>query len=160
MSVLSFVRTVLRVVVGIAGVLVLVMGLIKDTDPSTFRSAIESHELLPVWSIEFVAWGVAISEVTLGAGVVFAVTTSARASALGSLGLSMFLLAMTVYAAALWVDPPPAPVSCGCMPIAPLVDSWQPITMRNATLTALAAICTLVLLSKQSSEERTALVST
>lgn len=160
MSVLSFVRTVLRVVVGIVGVLVLVMGLIKATDPSTFRSAIESHELLPVWSIEFVAWGVAISEVTLGAGVVFAVTTSARASALGSLGLSMFLLAMTVYAAALWVDPPPAPVSCGCMPIAPLVDSWQPITRRNATLTALAAICTLVLLSKQSSEERTALVST
>jgi len=47
----------------------------------------------------FVAWGAAITEITLGAGVVFFSHDLCAGIGTGALGLSMFLLAMTVYAA-------------------------------------------------------------
>lgn len=136
----------IRSVLAIAGIAVLMLGLMKLTNIETFLAAVETHELMPDWSVTAVAWSVPVTEVILGAGVLWAVTTSLRASAIGSLALSLFLLAMTVYAAGLWISPPPEPVSCGCMPNAEVINSWKSVTIRNGSLTAITAILSRVLI--------------
>ena len=135
-----------RSLLAIAGVVVLMLGLMKLTSIDIFLAAVEAHELMPDWSVSYVAWSVPVIEVILGAGVLWAVTTSLRASAFGSLALSLFLLAMTLYAAGLWISPPPEPVSCGCLPNAEVINSWKSVTVRNGTLTALMAIVSRVLI--------------
>jgi len=136
----------IRSVLAIAGVVVLMLGLMKLTSIDTFLAAVEAHELMPDWSVSAVAWSVPVTEVILGTGVLWAVTTSLRASAFGSLALSLFLLAMTVYAAGLWISPPPEPVTCGCMPNAEVINSWKSVTVRNGSLTAITAIVSRVLI--------------
>lgn len=139
--------TTIRSVLAIAGVVVLMLGLMKLTSIDTFLAAVEAHELMPDWSVSYVAWSVPVIEVILGAGVLWAVSTSLRASAFGSLALSLFLLAMTVYAAGLWISPPPEPVTCGCTPNAEVINSWKSVTLRNGSLTAITAIVSRVLIS-------------
>lgn len=53
---------------------------------------------------------------------------------------------MTVYAAGLWISPPPEPVSCGCLPNAAAVDSWKMVTIRNGSLASIAAIISRILI--------------
>ncbi|MCA9274551.1 MAG: hypothetical protein KDA29_00840 [Phycisphaerales bacterium] len=146
MNVQSLLSLASRSVLAIAGIIVLMLGLMKLTNFETFLAAVEAHELMPDWSLSYVAWSVPVIEVILGGGMLWAVTTSLRASAFGSLALSLFLLAMTVYAAGLWISPPPEPVSCGCMPNAEVINSWKSVTIRNGSLTAITAIVSRVLI--------------
>jgi len=135
-----------RSLLGIAGIVLLMLGLMKLGNIDSFMDAVEAHELLPQWSVQGVVWFTPFAEVFLGGAILWAITTSTRASAFASLALSFFLLSMTVYAAGLWISPPPEPTSCGCMPSAAVVDSWRSVTLRNGSLTSIAAIIALVLI--------------
>lgn len=129
-----------RLLVFAAGVTMLMLGLVKLSDRETFLAAIHAHGLMPAWAGEAVSYIVPIMEALLGVVTLWAVTTSNRASALSALAMSAMMLAMTVYAAGLWISPPPVPVSCGCTPNAAPIESWMPITIRNGTLAASASL--------------------
>ncbi len=137
---------VARSLLGIAGIGMLMLGLMKLTDIDSFMAAVEAHELLPPWSVQGVGWLTPVAEIFLGGAILWAMTTSTRASAFASLALSFFMLSMAVYAAGLWISPPPEPTSCGCMPSAAAVDSWRSVTLRNGLLTSAAAIIARVLI--------------
>lgn len=132
-------RQVSKAVLLVAGLGLLFLGLMKLTNRDEFIAAIEGHDLLPAWTHAAVSWTVALTEIGLGMVSVWTVMASPRRAAVALLGIAIFLLAMSFYAAGLWLDPPPGPVSCGCIPNAPPVDSWMPVTIRNSTLSALFA---------------------
>ncbi len=149
---------VARSLLGIAGVALLMLGLMKLTNIDSFMAAVEAHELLPQWSVQGVVWFTPFAEIFLGGAILWAITTSTRASAFASLALSFFMLSMTVYAAGLWISPPPEPTSCGCMPSAAVVDSWRSVTLRNGLLTSAAAIIARVLIGISVKPERPVLI--
>ncbi len=146
MSVRRVLGGIARSLLGIAGIVVLMLGLMKLGNIDSFMDAVKAHELLPQWSVQGVVWFTPFAEVFLGGAILWAITTSTRASAFASLALSFFMLAMTLYAAGLWISPPPEPTSCGCMPSATVVDSWRSVTLRNGLLTSAAAIIARVLI--------------
>ncbi len=123
----------------VAGVGLLLLGLMKLTNRADFIATMAAHDLLPAWTLVVISWTVVLAEVGLGVVSVWTVMSSPRSAAAALLGIAIFLLAMAVYAAGLWLDPPPGPVSCGYIPNAPPVDSWMPVTIRNSTLSALFA---------------------
>ncbi len=123
-----------------AGITLLLLGLMKVTSRSEFLSVVESHGLMRDGLAVAVSWAVPLAEVAVGLMVVWGVSTSRHAAGVSAVALTMLLAAMTLYAATLSANPPPAPVQCGCMPGSAPVESWWPVTLRNGVFTVAAAV--------------------
>ena len=128
-----------------AGIALLVFGLMKVTSHSEFLSVIESHGLAGDGLAVAVSWAVPLAEIAVGLMVVWGVSTSQHAASVSAVALTMLLAAMTLYAATLSANPPPAPVRCGCMPGSAPVESWWPVTLRNGLCTAVAGVTARIL---------------
>jgi len=144
----------------VAGLGLLLLGLVKLTDQESFLATIHAHGLMPEWSTTAASYAIPLAESVLGAATLWAITTSNRATALAALGLSGFMLLMTIYAAALWISPPPVPVSCGCLPNAAPVESWMPITLRNGTIASAAALIARALINSPAHTQQARPVTT
>lgn len=138
--------TLCRLYMIVAAVALLILGLIKFTDHDTLLLAVLGHELFKSRVAAAVSWIVPAIEMILGAGSILALTTSVRSSAVLAVMVATFFAMMTVYTAVLWIRPPSVPVSCGCLPNAPPVESWMRPTIRNGVLTSITAMVASIMI--------------
>ncbi|NHN88925.1 DoxX family membrane protein [Acetobacter sp. LMG 1627] len=95
---------------GGVGVMFLVAGLAKLREHDLFLGTLASYRLLPSWSFEAVAWGLAVVEVLTGALLLSGLGRSVGAL-LAALMLVVFALAMGINMMRGHTE-----ISCGCTP--------------------------------------------
>jgi hypothetical protein len=139
----SVVLSVLRFVLLIAGLALLLLALFKVSAFENFRDAVLSHGLVPK-DFVLIASGIAVGgELLVAIAAVWGALGGAGRGAWGAAALTLILLSFLGYATALVVNPPPAPVSCGCTPNGAKIESWAPVMSRNAWLTTGSSAVTL-----------------
>jgi len=135
--------TIMRIALAGFGIVLMWVGLTKSMELSRFTEIVLAHDLLPDSSVAVLTLLLVVLELLVGAFAFWAAMGSPRRCAIGSVAVTLLLLGFTGYALALSISPPPVPVPCGCTGTSAVVESWVPIMMRNAWVTADASCMVL-----------------
>lgn len=127
-----------------AALLLLYTGMVKVSDIAAFARTLESHSLLPAWSVATFSIAVPSIEIILGAGVIAALAFS-RGLAVAAIAQAALFLAFMIYAGVINLRPPPEPTGCGCGLRAGPIEDWTPLVIQNGLSAAALAMAGMAL---------------
>jgi hypothetical protein len=128
----------------LGGIAFMVLAAHKLATLDRFAAAITSHGLIPGEMARWVGGGFALAELSLGALAVHDVA-GPRTRFRSLTGFGILLAFLTAYSLALVLEPPKAPVNCGCGWRPAEVASWIPLCIQNATLCVVSCAGAVVL---------------